>query len=377
MLHATAVADRKVKPGHSGHAAKVSAPVRTLDRRHYGSATPALHPNQLAGLQSMYGNQAILRSLSGRGLQRKSCCDDGAPCAECARKQGHEPGSSGAAAALENLAPPLVHTVLASPGAPLSAEALAFMEPRFGYDFGGVRVHTDSQAALSAQMVNAHAYTVGGDIVFGNGQYAPQTPQGRRLLAHELTHVVQQDSGARRGPGLMIGAGGSDLERIADSIAAAIPGSSGAHTGASIMSDAVVAVQRQGDDASMTQDAAYGTSQGGGGSGGGQGEQAGDCSGWEGDPQSFTKRAAELYMRNLGVASFEVMSIGCSSGPNWVCNAAVNTPSGTVVVNVTLDPSAKFVRVASDAHQVCYYSYRCTSSGELILNDRGGGCPNF
>ena len=378
MLHATAVADRKVKPGHGGHGAKGSEPVRTVDRRHYRSwpATPALHPNQLTGLQSMYGNQAILRSLSGRGLQRKSCCDDGAPCAECARKQGHEPGSSGAAAALENLAPPLVHTVLASPGTPLSSEGLSFMEPRFGYDFGGVRVHTDSQAALSAQMVNAHAYTVGRDIVFGNGQYAPQTPQGRRLLAHELTHVVQQDSGPQRSPEqLMIGSGGSELERVADSIAASISDSPGMQTGMSIRSDEVAAVQREGDDASMTQDAAYGTSQGGGGAGAGQGEQAGDCSGWESDPQSFSKRAAEFYIRNLGVPSFEVTSIDCSGGPNWVCNATVNVRAGTLVVNVTLAPP--FVRVESKPHMVCAYSYRCLPTGELILNDRGGGCPTF
>jgi Domain of unknown function (DUF4157) len=66
------------------------------------------------------------------------------------------------------------------------------MEPRFGHDFSKVRVHTDAEAAESAQAVNALAYTVGRDVVFGAGQYAPQTSEGRRLLAHELTHVVQQ-----------------------------------------------------------------------------------------------------------------------------------------------------------------------------------------
>lgn len=264
----------------------------------------------------------------------------------------HEPGSSGAAAALENLAPPLVHTVLASPGAPLSSEALAFREPRFGYDFGRVRVHADGQAALSAQMVNAHAYTVGRDIVFGNGQYAPQTPEGRRLLAHELTHVVQQDSGPQRSPEhLLIGAGGSDVERVADSIAAAIPDSSGLHTGAGIMSDAVVAVQRQDDGGSMTQDGAYETSQGGGG----QTDPGEDCSGWESDPQSFSKRAAEFYLGRLGVSPIEVTSIGCSSGPDWICNVAVNTPSGTVIVNVLIDRTSKFVQVESKPHMICYY----------------------
>ena len=69
------------------------------------------------------------------------------------------------------------------------------MERRFGADFSGVRIHADSAAARSARDVNAHAYTVGRHIAFASGRFAPDTTQGRRLLAHELTHVVQQ-SGA-------------------------------------------------------------------------------------------------------------------------------------------------------------------------------------
>jgi hypothetical protein len=69
------------------------------------------------------------------------------------------------------------------------------MEPRFGQDFSQVRVHADAQAAESAQNVNALAYTVGHNVVFGAGQYAPATASGRQLLAHELTHVVQQNKG--------------------------------------------------------------------------------------------------------------------------------------------------------------------------------------
>lgn len=92
-------------------------------------------------------------------------------------------------------APPIVHQVLNSPGRPLDGATRSFMEPRFGHDFSGVRIHTDEQAAESAQSVNALAYTVGHDIVFGAGQYAPTLPAGQKLLAHELTHVVQQ--GAR------------------------------------------------------------------------------------------------------------------------------------------------------------------------------------
>src|SRR5205085_3153068 len=70
-----------------------------------------------------------------------------------------------------------------------------FMEPRFGHDFSRVRVHADGRAAESARSVNALAYTVGEDLVFGAGQYAPGTSAGKRLLAHELSHVVQQEQG--------------------------------------------------------------------------------------------------------------------------------------------------------------------------------------
>jgi hypothetical protein len=89
-------------------------------------------------------------------------------------------------------APPIVQEALAGSGAPLDSATRAFMEPRFGHDFSQVRVHTDPLASSSAGAVSARAYTVGADIVFREGQYSPATDDGRRLLAHELTHVVQQ-----------------------------------------------------------------------------------------------------------------------------------------------------------------------------------------
>jgi hypothetical protein len=88
----------------------------------------------------------------------------------------------------------MVQAVLHSSGQPLNAGMRAFMEPRFGHDFSQVRVHTDTKAAESAQAVNALAYTVGREMVFGAGQYAPGTDAGRRLIAHEMAHVVQQSS---------------------------------------------------------------------------------------------------------------------------------------------------------------------------------------
>ena len=79
-------------------------------------------------------------------------------------------------------------------GRPLAESERAFFEPRFGYDFGHVRVHADKQAAESARAVNARAYTVGRDVAFESGQYTPGTSEGKRLIAHELTHVVQQSA---------------------------------------------------------------------------------------------------------------------------------------------------------------------------------------
>ena len=77
-------------------------------------------------------------------------------------------------------------------GQPLPGSTRAFFEPRFGQDFSQVRLHTDTRAAESARAVNARAFTLGRDVVFGAGQYAPGTSMGRRLMGHELTHVVQQ-----------------------------------------------------------------------------------------------------------------------------------------------------------------------------------------
>lgn len=88
--------------------------------------------------------------------------------------------------------PPIVHEVLQSPGQPLDAETRAFFEPRFGHDFSSVRVHTDAKAAESARAVNARAYAMGQDMVFAKQQFAPGVVQGDQLIAHELTHVVQQ-----------------------------------------------------------------------------------------------------------------------------------------------------------------------------------------
>ncbi len=90
---------------------------------------------------------------------------------------------------------PVLDVVSSGGGSPLDAETRADMEARLGHDFSGVRVHTDGRADESARSVNAQAYTVGSDIVFQRDRYDPSSDAGRHVLAHELTHVMQQRSG--------------------------------------------------------------------------------------------------------------------------------------------------------------------------------------
>lgn len=139
-----------------------------------------------------------LRQACPGTVQRCTCGKSGGEmgqCEECqAGSMSIQRTASGDSPA--EAAPPIVHEVMRNPGQPLDAATRSFMEPRFGMDFGGVRVHTDAKASESARAVNALAYTVGCEIAFGSRQYAPSTPSGQRLLAHELAHVIQQGGGA-------------------------------------------------------------------------------------------------------------------------------------------------------------------------------------
>lgn len=137
-------------------------------------------------------------------LQRKCACGThtvaGGECESC-RKENAFGQLQRAATSAEsvNEVPPIVHDVLRSTGQPLDANTRSFFESRFDHDFSHVRVHTDERAAESARAVNALAYTIGRNVVFDAGQFAPQTHTGRKLLAHELTHVVQQGFGKSAG----------------------------------------------------------------------------------------------------------------------------------------------------------------------------------
>jgi hypothetical protein len=133
---------------------------------------------------------SLFKLQPGVRLQRKCSCGGSGECEEC-KKEKLQRKAAGPAGT-DAVAPPIVHEELQSPGHPLDAGTRSFMEARFGHDFGRVRVHTSAGAAASARAVNALAYTVGNDVVFGQGQYAPQSSAGRSLIAHELTHTLQQ-----------------------------------------------------------------------------------------------------------------------------------------------------------------------------------------
>jgi hypothetical protein len=191
---------------------------------------------------------SVTAKASPGRLHRKCGCGShtagGGTCTSCAEKESSLQRRVSHASEAGSV-PPIVHDVLRSAGQPLDAATRAYMEPRFGHDFsrvrasaapmrssltigpaddafereaegvaariaetapastrrdfGDVRVHTGGAAAESARAIDAQAYTLNRDIVFGAGQYAPHSEAGRRLIAHELTHVVQQQTGDREG----------------------------------------------------------------------------------------------------------------------------------------------------------------------------------
>ncbi len=140
-------------------------------------------PNEPAELEAERIAGEVMRMPAPAPVLHRACaaCDD--------EKKVHRSASGDG----PGIAPPIVGQVLSSPGQPLPDSARNFFEPRLGADLSAVRVHTDSQAARSADAVQAKAYTVGSNIAFAAGEYAPQSESGKGLLAHELVHVVQQN----------------------------------------------------------------------------------------------------------------------------------------------------------------------------------------
>ena len=148
----------------------------------YPAAPLAAHTRLAIGALSDRSEQEADR-IAGQVGMNSSSTNDATPLARF---------QHGSGVSTETAVPPAVTDSLRSPGRPLAPEVRAFMEPRFGCDFSRVRVHADDKAAESARALHARAYTVGHDLVFAAGQYAPDDSAGKVLLAHELTHVVQQ-----------------------------------------------------------------------------------------------------------------------------------------------------------------------------------------
>ena len=159
---------------------------KSSDHRTKSNALPRaahqeIHP--VLKLQRTIGNQAVLRLLRAKsgGLEASS----------------HAEHSSSSNAQSETstsnrTAPSIVHKVLSSPGEPLDAATRAFMEPRLGHQFDQIRIHTDTPAAKAAEALGAEAFTVGHHIAFARGRFRLNTSDGKRLVAHELTHAIQQ-----------------------------------------------------------------------------------------------------------------------------------------------------------------------------------------
>ena len=186
----------------------------------------------------------VSASLHAGVLQRKCDCGNhniaGGHCGACGKKHQSlqrvaensqlggrnaelRPPNVGLASQNCGGVPPIVHEVLRSPGRPLDAATRAFMEPRFGYDFSRVRVHTDVRAAKSAEAVSALAYTVGQNVVLAAGSYSPESARGRDLLAHELTHTIQQrGNGEQIDQGISLGDPDSASEHEAENAVAQI-----------------------------------------------------------------------------------------------------------------------------------------------------------
>jgi uncharacterized protein DUF4157 len=162
--------------------------------------------------------------MPARALLQRRCACGGTPgpdgeCAACkARRLQRSSLGLG-----PQTAPPIVHEVLGRSGRPLDPGVRGEMEARFGHDFSRVRVHTDDRAAASARAVDAEAYTVGRNVVFGRERYAPASPRGNSLLAHELAHVVQQRGVDASGGPIPVGRSDDPAEQEADRRAAPQP----------------------------------------------------------------------------------------------------------------------------------------------------------
>jgi hypothetical protein len=149
-------------------------------------------------------------------IQRQCAC--GGACDSCSRKKEPHLQRSALSAVTPAGVSASALAAVRAPGHPLDAATRASFETRFGHSFADVRVHTDANAARAAESIHAAAYTSGSHIVFGSGRYEPHSDRGRRLLAHELTHTIQQRAGLQTQP-LGVSSPADASEREADAVA--------------------------------------------------------------------------------------------------------------------------------------------------------------
>ncbi len=245
-------------------------------------------------------------------------------------------------------ADPIVHDVLRSSGQPLGAATRASMEASFGYDFSAIRIHADPNAGRAAQSVGAHAFALGSDIVFAPGRYQPETRAGRLLLAHELTHAVQQ--GTSRQPAdapIRLGRVDDSTEREAESNAARLVGDPGSEPRRQVSAAGGAMLRRAADKGNQPQEA-----------------QADACAGWERDPESFTVHVANHFARTRLPADKQglVRTVKCERARS--CTATLETG---VQIDVTRLDNGRVDALESQSRQWCRYKYTCDPAGQLVL----------
>jgi len=194
---------------------------------------------------------SLTKLTSGAPLQRKCACGGNAgpngECEECRKKHlQRKESASQTGDPVGAVVPTIVNEVMRSPGQPLDAATRGFMEPRFGHDFSRVRVFAGSAADSATQAIQARAYTHGRNIVFGAGEYTPATAEGKKLLAHELTHVVQQSNSAASDPASQIGLASDPAEVEAERMAERVASSEVSVTPGQIAQKRTGVVSKQG-----------------------------------------------------------------------------------------------------------------------------------
>ena len=226
--------------------------------------------------------------------------------------------------------PSIVYDVINSNGQPLEAETKSFMEARFGYDFGKVKIHTDSLAAKSAQAVNALAYTSGNNIVFNQGQYSPQSYNGKKLIAHELTHVLQQN----KQDGTLQALRANSLTKASDD------------------GNTIQTIHRQDTEP----DNFTGASKSAG---------IGGCRGWN-DPKDLAIEAAKHYLLTQYSLDLEVLNVTCAGDINiGSCDVTFSSQNllNSIVVSVFLGAIVSVQRTDLRG-PTCDYTYKCIGKGK-------------